>query len=138
MVKKYNCLRTDSVRCVLGVRYQAVIQVKQSGVGSVLGWVTAGPRPAYRNAEREVIFSEPVDWGQTLLNGWLYRHRFSAVFLCLCVNAIQHRRKWHILRGGGALAGRKEKRALKKKFVESTNLVVAGCYSHMLLCEHNT
>ena len=68
--------------------------IKQLGARSVLGWVTASPRPAYRNAEREVIFSETVDWGQTLLNGRLYRHRFSAIFLCPGANAIQHRRKW--------------------------------------------
>ena len=68
----------NSVRCVIGVRYQAVTQVKQQlGAGSVLGWVTAGPRPVYRNAEWEVIFSETVDWGQTLLNGRL----FGTVFL---------------------------------------------------------
>ena len=57
---------TDSVRCVVGVRHQTVTQVKQLGAGSVLGWVTAGPRTAYRNAEREIIFREPIDWGQTL------------------------------------------------------------------------
>ena len=32
---------------------QAITQVKQFGAGSVLGWVSAGPRPAHRNAERE-------------------------------------------------------------------------------------
>ena len=26
----------------------------------------------------------------------------------------------------------------KRKFIESTNLVVAGCHSHMLLSEHYT
>ena len=79
---------------MVGVQCQAVTQLKQLSAGSVLGWVTAGPRPACRNAEREVIFSETVDWGQTLLNGRLYRHRFSAVFLCPRANAIQHRREW--------------------------------------------
>ena len=60
---------TDSVGCVVGVRYQAITQVKQFGAESLLGWVTASPRPAYQNAERQVIFSETVDWGQTLLRG---------------------------------------------------------------------
>ena len=60
---------TDSVRCVVGVRCQAITQVKQLFAGSVLGWVTAGPRHAHRNAEREVIFQRLLDWGQTLLNG---------------------------------------------------------------------
>ena len=46
----------------------------------VSAWMmTTGPRPAHRNAEREVIFQRLFDWGQTLLNGRLYRHRFSAV-----------------------------------------------------------
>ena len=54
---------TDSVRCVVGVQYQAITQIKQLFAGSVLGWVTAGPRPAHRHAEQEVIFSETVDWG---------------------------------------------------------------------------
>ena len=35
-------------------------QVKQVGAGSVLRWVTAGLRPAHRNVEREVEFSETV------------------------------------------------------------------------------
>ena len=48
--------QTDSVRCVVGVRCQAITQVKQLLAPSVLGWVTAGPRPAQRNAEREVAF----------------------------------------------------------------------------------
>ena len=56
----------DSVRCVVGVQHQAVTQVKRLGAESVRGWVTAGPRPAYRSAEWQVIFSETVDWGQTL------------------------------------------------------------------------
>ena len=57
--KKYitwkQTIITDSVRCVVGVRCQAITQVKQLFAGSVLGWVTAGPRPAHPNAEREVI-----------------------------------------------------------------------------------
>ena len=42
---------------------------KKLFAGSVLGWVTAGPRPAHRNAEREIIFQRLLEWGQTLLNG---------------------------------------------------------------------
>ena len=85
---------TDNIRCVVGFRCQAITQVKQLFAGSVLGWVTAGPRPAHRNAEREVIFQRLLDWGQTVLNGRLYWHRFSAVSLCPRANAIQHRREW--------------------------------------------
>ena len=47
---------------MVGVRCQAITQVKQLGAGSVLGWVTTGPRPVNRNAEREVIFLEILDW----------------------------------------------------------------------------
>ena len=79
---------------MIGVRCRAITQVKQLFAGSVLGWVTAGPRPAHRNVEREVIFQRLLDWGQTLLNGRLYRHRFSAVSLCPHVNAIQYAREW--------------------------------------------
>ena len=57
---------TDSVRCVVGVRCQAITQIKQLFAGSVLGWVTAGPRPAHRNTEREVMFQRLLDWGQTV------------------------------------------------------------------------
>ena len=39
-----------------GVRYQAIIQVKQLGTRSVLGWVTADSPSPYRKVEREVIF----------------------------------------------------------------------------------
>ena len=39
------------VPTAFGVRHQAG-RVKQFGAGSVLGWATAVPRPAYRNAER--------------------------------------------------------------------------------------
>ena len=88
---------TDSVRCVVGVRSQAITQVKQLRAGPVLGslgWVTVGPRPAHRNAEWHVIFQRLVDWRQTLLNGQLYRHRFSAVFLCPRAKAIRYRREW--------------------------------------------
>ena len=87
-------LITDSVRCVGGVRCQAITQVKQLFAGSVLGWATAGPRPAHRNAEWEVIFQTVLDCEQTLLNGRLYRHRFFAVSLCPRANAIKHRREW--------------------------------------------
>ena len=78
---KYISHRTDSVRCVVGVRCQAITQVKQLFAGSVLGWLTAGPRLAHRNAEREEIFQRLVDWGQTLLNGRLCRPGFSQ-FTC--------------------------------------------------------
>ena len=44
----YFRINTDSVRCVVGVRCQAITQVKQPFTGSVLGWVTAGPRPAHQ------------------------------------------------------------------------------------------
>ena len=79
------------------------------GAGSVLGLVTASPRPAYRNVEREIISSETVDWGPTLLNSRLYWHRFSAVFLCPRGNAIQHRRerlRSHSQGGGGTSDGK--------------------------------
>ena len=79
-------------------------QVKQLDAGSVLGWVTAGPRPAHRNAEREVIFQETVDWGRNLLNGRLYWHKFSAVFLFFpCANTIHHRKRKNAVTfsGGG-------------------------------------
>ena len=60
-VSGVEVLVSEVLRCVVDVRHQAVTQVKQFGAGSVLGWVTAGLRSAYRNAEREVIFSETVD-----------------------------------------------------------------------------
>ena len=44
----YFRIKTDSVRCVVGVRCQAITQVKQPFAGSVRGWVTAGPRPAHQ------------------------------------------------------------------------------------------
>ena len=94
MLALYEKKKKNSVGCVVGVRCQAITQVKQLFAGSVLGWVTAGPRPAHRNAEREVIFQRLVDWRQTLLNGRTYRHRFSAVSLCPRANAIQHWREW--------------------------------------------
>ena len=50
--------------------------------------MTVGQHPAHRNAERKVFFSETVDWGKTLLNDRLYRHRFPAVSLCPRANAI--------------------------------------------------
>ena len=59
-------IKTESVWCVVGVRHRAVTRVKQLGAGSVFGWVTAGPRPAYQNAEREIIFPETVDCGDRL------------------------------------------------------------------------
>ena len=82
---------------MVGVRCQAITHVKQRFAGLVLGWVTAGPRPAHRNAEREVMFQRLLTWGQTLLNGRLYRHRLSAVSevsLCPRANTIQLRREW--------------------------------------------
>ena len=85
---------TDSVRCVVGVRCQAITQVMELFAGSVLGWLTADPWPAHRNAEQEVVFQRLVVGGQTLLNGRLYRHRFSAVSLCPRANAIQHGKEW--------------------------------------------
>ena len=60
-----------------GIWYEAITEVKQLGSRSVLGWVTVGPQPAYRNTKWEVTFSETVDWRQTLLNGRLYRHIFK-------------------------------------------------------------
>ena len=102
---------------MVGVRYQAVTQVKQLGAGSVLGWVTASPRPAYRNAEREVISSGTVYWGQTLRNSQLYRHRFSAVVSCPRANAIQHGRKWLLSHSQGGDLWR-EKSERKEKWEE--------------------
>ena len=69
-------------------------------------------RHAYRNAEREVIFSETVDRRQILRNGQLYRHRFSAVLLCSRAKTIQHGREWlrSYSQGSGPLAGRRWKK----------------------------
>ena len=55
----YYNLKTDGVGRVVGVRCRAVTQVKHLFGGSVLGWMTAGPQLAHRNAEWEVIFR---DW----------------------------------------------------------------------------
>ena len=103
---------------MVGFRHQAVTQIKQLGAGSVPGWVTASLRPAYRNAKREVIVSGTVDWGQTLWNCRLFRHRFSAVFLCPHANAIHHRKEWLRSRSQGGTCDRKkvkERRNGKKR-----------------------
>ena len=76
-----------------GVRYLAITRVEQLGAGLVLGWVTVDLRPAHRSAEREVIILETVDWGQTRLNGQLYRRRLSGFSLCPGANVIQHWRE---------------------------------------------
>ena len=55
--------KKNSVRCVVGVRCQAITQVMPLFAGLILGWVTTGPRPAHRNAEREVIFQRLLRLG---------------------------------------------------------------------------
>ena len=69
---------TDSVRCVVGVRCQAITQLKQLFVGSVLGWVTAGARPAHRNAERAVIFPRLLDYTENSIS---LRQRYRTINL---------------------------------------------------------
>ena len=53
-------VRTDSIWYVVGVRFQAITQVKQR-YGSVLGWVTAGPCFAHRNANAAGCFSKTIE-----------------------------------------------------------------------------
>ena len=40
------------------IRIEAIIHDKRLVAGSVLRWMTAGPWPAHRNADREVIFCQ--------------------------------------------------------------------------------
>ena len=99
----YFFFRTDSVRCPApGRTSQAIWRWVSTWMGDRRSAACISKRWA-----REVIFSETVDWGQTLWNGWLYRHRFSAVFLCFRANAIQHRREWRRSHSQGGTSGGK-------------------------------
>ena len=69
-------------------------------------------RSAYRNAEREVIFSETVDWGQTCIGTGFPQ------FSCALVQmrySIRENSCGHILKGGtsGGKSERKGKRGLE-------------------------
>ena len=95
MIKVNKKKITDSVRCVVGVRHQAVTQVQQLGAGSVLAWMTAGSGPAYRNAERgRLFFSETCRLGTDCEIADCIGTGCPQFSSALVVNAIQHRREW--------------------------------------------
>ena len=71
-------------------------------------WMGDRRSAVHRSAERKVIPSETEDWGQ---NGGLYRHRFSAFFLCPRANTIQHGEHgygYFLNEGGGGDSGGKK------------------------------
>ena len=65
---------------MVGVRSQAITQVKEKRVGSIFGWVTASPWPARIETLSGGYFSETADWRLTLFDGRHYWPRFSTVF----------------------------------------------------------
>ena len=85
---------------------------KQLCAGSVLGWVTAGPRLAHRNAE---------------LNSQLYWHRFFAISLCVRTNA-EIMIVTFLRQGGRGSGGNRKRRTVIRKEMGKKEKQVGNVY----------